>query len=344
MRATLGLITAVLTGIAASAVAVLAPSLAATASAATSQPNQVVTVQASSSSSTTARFDLWTRLSTGGFKHHSGPITAYIGQNGIGATREGLARTPAGVFSLTEAFGNQPTNGTRLPYFQANRADWWNEVSSSPAYNTHVHQTYSPGWPSENLYTAGAVYAHAVVIDYNRFPVRAGAGSGFFLHVTNGHPTAGCVAIAASSLDYVMRWLNPAAHPVISMGVGSQATSIISQANAAAAKHNPQGHLDSVTGGRGTVHAVGWAADPDSPSARLNIDIYIDGRAAGRYSTGVYRPDVAAARPFGAYQGFDFTLTGVVNGWHTVCVYALNISYGTGNPRLGCRDIPVNPA
>ena len=42
------------------------------------------------------------------------------------------------------------------------------------------------------------------------------------------------------------------------------------------------------------------------------------------------------------WQGFDFLLTGVVNGWHTVCVYALNISLGTGNPRLGCRDVPVN--
>jgi L,D-peptidoglycan transpeptidase YkuD (ErfK/YbiS/YcfS/YnhG family) len=349
MRASLAALTAVLTGVAATVLAVLAPPQARPAAAdvavaAASQPNQVITVQASSSSSTTARFDLWTRLSTGGFRHHSGPVTANLGRNGIGATREGMARTPAGVFTLTEAFGNQPTNGTRLPYFQATRMDWWNSVSSSPAYNTHMRQTYSPGWPSENLYTMGAVYAHAVVIDYNRFPVRAGAGSAFFLHVTNGRPTAGCVAIAAASLNYVMRWLNPAAHPVISMGVGSQATNIITQANAAAAKHNPQGHLDSVTGGRGTVRAVGWAADPDSPSGRVTIDLYIDGRLAGRYGTGRYRPDVAAARPFGTWQGFDFTLTGVINGWHRVCVYAHNISLGTGNPRLGCRDIPVNPA
>jgi L,D-peptidoglycan transpeptidase YkuD (ErfK/YbiS/YcfS/YnhG family) len=343
MRAILGLASTVLTGLAATAVAVLAPPLAGTASAAT-QHNQVITVQASSSYSTTARVDLWTRLSTGGFRHQWGPITAYIGQNGIGATREGLSRTPAGVFGLTQAFGNQPNNGTRLPYFQATRADWWNEVSSSPAYNTHVRQTYSPGWPSENLYTAGAVYAHAVVIDYNRFPVRAGAGSGFFLHVTNGHPTAGCVAITASHLTTVMRWLNPVAHPLISMGVGSQATSIITQANAAAAKHNPQGYLDSLTGGRGTVRAVGWAADPDAPSGRLAIDIYVDGRRAGRYSTGVYRPDVAAARPFGAYQGFAFTLTGVTSGSRTVCLYAINVSLGTANPRLGCRTIAVSPA
>ena len=44
---------------------------------------------------------------------------------------------------------------------------------------------------SENLYQAGYVYSYAVVIDYNRFPARAGAGSAFFLHVTDGGPTAG---------------------------------------------------------------------------------------------------------------------------------------------------------
>ena len=144
MRAVLALASAVLTGLAAAVVAVLMPPLA-TPAAAASQPNQVITVQASSSSSTTARFDLWTRLSTGGFRHHSGPITANVGRNGVGTTREGMGRTPAGVYGLTEAFGNQPNNGTRLPYFQATRVDWCNSVSSSPAYNTHVRQTYSPG-------------------------------------------------------------------------------------------------------------------------------------------------------------------------------------------------------
>ena len=51
----------------------------------------------------------------------------------------------------------------------------------------------------ENLSAAGAVYDHAVVIDYN-----AGgsprAGSAYFLHLTNGAATAGCVAIGRGSL------------------------------------------------------------------------------------------------------------------------------------------------
>ncbi|HEY0168803.1 MAG TPA: L,D-transpeptidase family protein [Jatrophihabitans sp.] len=341
MKASLAVLTAVLSGLAATAVAVLAPPLASPAEAASS-PNQVITVQAASSTSTTARLELWQRSSLGGFWRAAGPVTAYVGRNGVGQTSEGMSRTPAGVFGLTQAFGNQPNNGTRLPYFQAGRNDWWNGNVNSPAYNTHVVQSYSPGGASENLYYMGPVYAHAVVIDYNRFPVVAGAGSAFFLHVANGRPTAGCVALDSASLNSIMRWLSPTAHPVISIGVGSQATSIITKANAAAALHNPKGYLDSAAGGRGSVRATGWAADPDLPSNPVNIDVYLDGRMRGRFSTGVARPDVAAAMRVGPNSGFALTVGSVARGTHTLCVYALNLRLGTGNPRLGCRTVTVS--
>ena len=57
-------------------------------------------------------------------------------------------------------------------------------------------------------------------IDYNRWPAVPGKGSAFFLHVTNGAPTAGCVAVPQASLLAIMKWLNPAARPLISIGVG----------------------------------------------------------------------------------------------------------------------------
>lgn len=311
-----------------------------TAGAATASPQEVITVQATSPGATTARLDTWQASSRGGYWHRGGPVLAYVGELGIGQAHEGSARTPAGVFTLTQAFGNQPNNGTTLPYFQAGRADWWDGESGTPAYNTHVHQVPSPGPSSENLYDAGYVYSHAVVIDYNRFPVRAGAGSAFFLHVTNGQPTAGCVAVAAGTLTAIMRWLTPAAHPVISIGVGSAATAIITNANAAAARHNPFGHVDSVTGGAGTIKAAGWAADPDNLSARLYVDVYIDNRMRGRYTTGVPRPDVAASRHTGPDQGFAITVSGIAAGRHTVCLYALNTGLGTANTKfLPCATV-----
>jgi L,D-peptidoglycan transpeptidase YkuD (ErfK/YbiS/YcfS/YnhG family) len=64
-----------------------------------------------------------------------------------------------------------------------------------------------------------AAYQHAVVLDYNRGGT-PGAGSAFFLHVSTGAPTAGCVAIDAGNLVALLRWLDPAARPLIAIGVG----------------------------------------------------------------------------------------------------------------------------
>ncbi|MGI8667446.1 MAG: hypothetical protein ACR2N4_15700 [Jatrophihabitans sp.] len=321
--------------------AVVGP-LASPAGAATAA-GQVITVQSTSAAATTARLDLWQLSAAGGYTHIAGPISSYVGELGIGKTHDDLARTPAGVFGLTQAFGNQPAySGTKLPYFQAGPADWWDGEAGTAAYNTHVHQSASPGSESENLYYAGSVYSHAVVIDYNRFPAVAGAGAAFFLHVTNNQPTAGCVAISAYAMKVVLLWLNPALHPVISIGVGAAGLAPVSAANRAAALRNPIGHLDSVTVSKRTARVSGWAADPDALSSALAVSVYFDGQFRGRFSTGVARPDVASAIHAGPNQGFSVFFGTVSPGRRTICVYATNIKLGTANPSLGCRTVTVS--
>jgi L,D-peptidoglycan transpeptidase YkuD (ErfK/YbiS/YcfS/YnhG family) len=73
---------------------------------------------------------------------------------------------------------------------------------------------------SEHLYYITPYYNYAVVMDVNRSPVVPGAGSAFFLHVSVGKPTAGCVAIDSSTLVSIMRWLKPGQHPRIATGIG----------------------------------------------------------------------------------------------------------------------------
>ena len=164
MRASARRLLVLLSTAAVGGLSLVAPSLAsAPAAGAASTPSspalpaplRVITVQSGSAGATTARLDLWTASSRGGYWHAAGPVLAYVGELGIGQAHEGIARTPAGVFTLTQAFGNQPNNGSALPYFQATRADWWDGESGTPAYNTHVHQVASPGPNSENLYEAG---------------------------------------------------------------------------------------------------------------------------------------------------------------------------------------------
>ena len=183
---------------------------------------QVVTVVAPTSSSTTAQLTAW-ELGSSGWTAVLGPVSARVGSAGVGRASETSTKTPAGTFGLTEAFGRAGNPGTALPYRVVDGEDWWVSDPASPRYNQYTR--CAPGTcdfdesAGENLYTTGAVYDNAVVIDYNRGGA-PGGGSAFFLHITNGAPTAGCVAIDRASLRTLMRWLDPAASPVISIGVG----------------------------------------------------------------------------------------------------------------------------
>jgi L,D-peptidoglycan transpeptidase YkuD (ErfK/YbiS/YcfS/YnhG family) len=201
--------------------------LGCSSSGAATPPGQVITVEAATALSQTAVLRTWRETSTGHYVQVFGAMVSFVGVNGVRPTREGLGRTPVGVFTMTEAFGNRPDNGTRLPYIHVGPDDWWDENPASVHYNRMVRSSVSPGGNSENLYYAGAAYAHAVVINYNMSPVVKGAGSGFFLHVSFGAPTEGCVALPESELDRVMRWLNPAVRPVISIGVGQKALALV---------------------------------------------------------------------------------------------------------------------
>ena len=189
----------------------------------TGSATRVVTVTAHSHGSTTATLQAWTKVS-GGWKKYGTAVTAHVGAQGIGKASESSSHTPAGTFTLTQAFGRKSDPGTALPYFRTTPSDYWISDSGS-RYNTHQRCAscgYNDG-RNERLYYETPYYNYAVVIDYNtrNAPggVHAGKGSAFFLHVTDGKPTAGCVAIPQSRLVPLMKWLAPSAHPRILIGV-----------------------------------------------------------------------------------------------------------------------------
>ncbi|WP_409331851.1 L,D-transpeptidase family protein [Trujillonella humicola] len=183
---------------------------------------QAITVTAAPGS-TWGVLTAWERTANG-WRAVLGPTAARVGSAGIGVAREGLARTPAGTFALTEAFGRLPDPGSALPYRRVDGHDWWVGDVRSPRYNEHVR--CAPGScpfderASENLWAMGVVYDNAVVIDYNRPAAVPGAGSAFFLHVANQFATGGCVALDPGNLQALLRWLRPEARPVMSIGIG----------------------------------------------------------------------------------------------------------------------------
>ena len=128
---------------------------------------------------------------------------------------------------------------------------------------------------------------------------------------------------------------------------------------------NPQGVLDSVVAGNGSITIRGWAANgPVGPNAQpagpTNIVVMVNGDwVAQAFQTDQARPDVDQAilnvvtstgnvgllqfrQPGNAY-GFDFAVT-AAPGAASVCVVALNSDYGNfggDHVLLGCRDVTV---
>jgi hypothetical protein len=119
-----------------------------------------------------------------------------------------------------------------------------------------------------------------------------------------------------------------------------------------AGPHDPRGSYDSLTRGpcctpqsAASYPARGWAFDPDSPSAPVQIvlrnwnvpNIPQNGIREVSTTTSLVRPDVQAAFP-GAGPNTGFTVDGSTYfpGYVPVCAWAKNI--GPGKDRfLGCR-------
>jgi L,D-peptidoglycan transpeptidase YkuD (ErfK/YbiS/YcfS/YnhG family) len=191
----------------------------------TGDARQVITAVAPSTSSTEGSVQAWRKVA-GGWRTVGPPVHAWFGTDGL--TRqpsESLSATPIGSFTLTRAFGRLGDPGTALPYTRTTPADWWIS-QSGPLYNTRQRCSsqcaFTRGDPNEHLYDTVPYYRYAVVIDYNTrnspTGVVQGAGSAFFLHVTVGAPTQGCISIAQAQLVRLLRWLSPARHPRILIG------------------------------------------------------------------------------------------------------------------------------
>jgi L,D-peptidoglycan transpeptidase YkuD (ErfK/YbiS/YcfS/YnhG family) len=189
-------------------------------SAARRASGQLVTVTAASYGATQAEFTAY-RREDGRWHRVFGPWVAWIGRNGMarpGAKREGDGRTPSGTFGFGFFFGVDPDPGVHFPYRRVHPYDVWDDDPSSPLYNQWVDDRYAdPGAGPEPMDVSA--YDFGAVIGYNtaRTP---GRGSAIFLHINIGMPTAGCVTLPVSELLKVLRWLNPAASPQITMGVG----------------------------------------------------------------------------------------------------------------------------
>jgi L,D-peptidoglycan transpeptidase YkuD (ErfK/YbiS/YcfS/YnhG family) len=198
--------------------------------ASTRSATQLITVVATNRISTRGALRLW-RKSSDCWLKVDGPWTAHLGRNGVSDhKREGDKTTPAGAFGIQPVmYGVGPNPGVRYRYHRVVCGDWWVEDPRSPFYNRFHHVRCGSKPPfrvtSEDMSRSPISYRYLAVIDYNTHPIVPGRGSGIFLHVTaRGDPTLGCVSLAGAQLVTVLRWLDPAASPLIVIGTAATIT------------------------------------------------------------------------------------------------------------------------
>ncbi|WP_326585944.1 hypothetical protein OG889_40755 [Streptomyces sp. NBC_00481] len=120
--------------------------------------------------------------------------------------REGDRRSPVGVFSLSDAGGVLADPGAKLPYSRS-------ASFQAPHYWAKSH------WHD---------FDYVIAIDYNRVkgtspidptrPEGQSKGGSIWLHMDHGSGTSACVSLSKSGMEYLLRTLDPAQHPVIVMG------------------------------------------------------------------------------------------------------------------------------
>jgi L,D-peptidoglycan transpeptidase YkuD (ErfK/YbiS/YcfS/YnhG family) len=208
-----------------------------------SDSRQVVLVTAPSWASSLGTLRRLERDPSGRLVAAGAPVAINLGRNGLGwgrgvsggqrgadpVKREGDGRSPAGVFDLGTAFGYDPSapSGSIWPWRSMGPRDRWVDDPASPLYNTlqvAPDAGAAPWTSAEAMRRSDGQYELGVVVRHNDAPPVPGAGSAIFLHVeaAAGHPTSGCTSMPRPAMVTLIRWLDPAARPVLVQAPGTR--------------------------------------------------------------------------------------------------------------------------
>ena len=150
-----------------------------------------------------------------GYAHYKGTVyRCALGRSGIKANKsEGDGASPSGTYSLLEVMYRRDRHKppkTKLPCTQIEKTSGWCDEPKDPAYNRLVSIPYQASF--EILYRDDELYDLVVVTSHNSNPVKSGAGSAIFLHVTRApeYPTTeGCIAFALTDLQEIISLWEP---------------------------------------------------------------------------------------------------------------------------------------
>lgn len=136
-----------------------------------------------------------------------------IGRGGVCAAvdkREGDGCTPLGSWPVRGVLlrpGRVAPDGIRLPWRWIREGDGWSDDPADPTYNRPV-QLPRP-FSAESLLRDDDAYDVIVVLGHNDAPPVPGRGSAIFFHLSEGRPTAGCVAVERADMLKLLPLLMP---------------------------------------------------------------------------------------------------------------------------------------
>lgn len=136
-----------------------------------------------------------------------------IGRGGACAAadkREGDGCTPTGSWPIRGVLlrpGKVDAAGLRLPWRWVRAGDGWSDDGADPAYNRPVRLPRA--FSAESLIRGDDAYDVIVVLGHNDAPPVAGRGSAIFFHLSEGRPTAGCVAVEREDMLRLLPLLAP---------------------------------------------------------------------------------------------------------------------------------------
>jgi len=134
--------------------------------------------------------------------------------------REGDGKAPAGIFSISNAFGYADNDSIRaFPYLKIASGLECVDDPLSSKYNKILDASARPkDWnSSETMLRPDGLYAAGAVVEHNVDPVSPGMGSCIFLHIWRGpdKPTAGCTAMEEGALRALISRLDAGRKPLL---------------------------------------------------------------------------------------------------------------------------------
>lgn len=137
--------------------------------------------------------------------------------------KEGDAKSPAGVFSLSAVFGYakpEEMNFIKMPYIYSHSKCFCIDDVNSQFYNLIIDSNFvnNSDWTSkEKMKLKNDLYKYGIVIDNNSSPRVKGNGSCIFFHIWDekDKPTVGCTVMSEKNILEIIKWLDKSKNPIV---------------------------------------------------------------------------------------------------------------------------------